>query len=59
MDFPNTAWLQQSLADLSHVAPDGQHTNEEWKDPSGASTAMDLGDFGLGDLSGEHVLPRP
>lgn len=59
MDFSNPAWLQQSL-DLSHVASDGQHTtHEEWKDPSGASAAMDLGDFGLGDLSGEHVLPCP
>ncbi|KZT74463.1 hypothetical protein DAEQUDRAFT_720630 [Daedalea quercina L-15889] len=56
MEFSNTAWLQPPIADLQqHVATDGQRpANDEWKDPSstsGAAAAMDLSEFGLGDLS--------
>lgn len=71
MEYPNAAWLQQhQIPDLQSVPPDGQHVvSDDWKDSSSSAQtasgaaavapAIDLNEFGLGDLSGEHVLHAP
>lgn len=61
-----TAWLShqqppnQHLHDPQHVHHDGRPPSADaWKDRSGAAgtsqQTLDLSDFGLGDIPGEHV----
>ncbi|KZT12682.1 uncharacterized protein LAESUDRAFT_640450 [Laetiporus sulphureus 93-53] len=64
MEYPNAAWLQQhQIPDLQSVPPDGQHVvSDDWKNSSSSAQtasgaaavapAIDLNEFGLGDLSG-------
>lgn len=58
-----TAWLahqQQPIHEQQHVQHDGQPSSADaWKDRNGVASSshqtLDLSDFGLGDIPGEHV----
>lgn len=60
-----TAWLshqqQQNphIHESQHVHNDGRPPSADaWKEqagPAGAQQSLDLSDFGLGDIPGEHV----